>query len=172
MRRPVAKVREKPFLALDFRAKFEYPLFPEKIHGEFGSNYVGEVVLRIFRRRVARVVIEKQGVAGVVEFDKGIAGLRGRKGLAVVEIVHGAFEQRVFVKKLDDAKRGPADREDVHAAVRIFFGDFENFGGAARASDATFEGEKHAELGFLVKAVANHLAVTRLENVQREVSAG
>ncbi|GAC1639138.1 MAG: hypothetical protein NVS9B14_20150 [Candidatus Acidiferrum sp.] len=92
--------------------------------------------------------------------------------MTIVEIVYAAFQKGIVSEKLDDAKRRAADGDDVHAAVVVFLGYFKNFGGAAGSGHAVIESEEHAEFGFVVKTIADHLAITRLENVQRKVGAG
>src|SRR6266404_6314893 len=172
MRRPVAKVREEALLAFGFGAQLKNALFPEQIHGEFGGDDVGELLVRVGSSNVARVVAEDQRMASLIEFGEGFACLLGWSGVAIIEVVNAAFEERVYREEFDDTEGSAADREDVHAAVVVTFNDFQNFGGAAGAGNSVREGEKHAEFGLVVEAIADHFAVARLENVQRKVSAG
>jgi hypothetical protein len=46
------------------------------------------------------------------------------------------------------------------------FGDFQNFRGTAYVNDSIGKAEEHAKANFFVQALANHAAVTRLENMQ------
>jgi hypothetical protein len=111
-------------------------------------------------------------VTGFVDFSEFFACFRDGGGGAVFEIVDCAFEERVLVKEFDDSKRDAANCEDVHATILVSLYDFKDFCGAADPGDTVVEGEEHTEFGFVFEAIADHLSVARLENMQGKVSAG
>src|SRR6266481_3258500 len=90
----------------------------------------------------------------------------------VLEVIHVAFQKRIFREKFHHTEGGAADRKNVHAAIFVAFYDVEDFGGAADARDSLGKGKKHAELGLFFQTVLYHFAVTRLENMQRQLRAG
>jgi len=121
---------------------------------------------------IFRIVIEDERMTGFEKFDKFAldAGIGGR--FAILEVIHLAFEKRVFLEKIENTKWGAADGEDVYAAVVVTLYDGTDFRGAADASQTLGQGEKHAEIRFLREAIFHHGAVTRLKNVQGKLSAG
>src|SRR5260370_40782237 len=97
--------------------------------------------------------------------------------LAVIKEVDISFQELVVpvgvgIHQLRYAEREAADGDDVHAAVVVTLHDFGHPRGATDTDNSFRQGQEHAELAFLVEAMADHLAVARLENMQREYSAG
>ena len=62
--------------------------------------------------------------------------------------------------------------DKVEASVGIFFDDGDDFGGAAHLGEALIKGANDSESLVLGETLANHFFVTRLEDVQRQWSAG
>ena len=171
MRRPLAKIRYETLLALGFIAQLKDLLFPEKLHGEGVGNEVREILgVRTFE--VFRIVVEDERVASFKKLDELALDAGIQAGVAVFEVVDVAFEERILLEKLDDAKGSAADSDNVYAAVVVALDDVADFRGAADAGDALGKSEEHAEFGFFLEAVFDHLAVARLENVQGEFCAG
>src|SRR5258707_4367982 len=78
----------------------------------------------------------------------------------------------VGIHQLRYAEREAADGDDVHAAVVVTLHDFGHPRGATDTDNSFGQSEEHAELAFLVEAMADHLTVARLGYVQREDCAG
>ena len=110
-------------------------------------------------------------MASFVKFDElGFGGMIGN--FTVFQIVNLAFEQRILSEKFDGAERNASHGDNIHSAVGIASKDFHNLGCATDARDASGHGKQHAKLGTLAHAFIDHFPVTRLENMQREFSAG
>ena len=62
--------------------------------------------------------------------------------------------------------------DNVHAAVIVGLGDCYDLGGAADLRNALFLRPDHAEHRFFLQALADHLPVARLENVQGQGDTG
>src|SRR5712692_809704 len=97
--------------------------------------------------------------------------------LTVIQEVDISLQELVVrlgigVHQLRYAERRAADGDDVHTAVVVTLNDFGDFRGATHADNSFRQGQEHAELAFFVDAMADHLAVARLENVQGEYCAG
>src|SRR5262245_56977199 len=122
MRRPLAKVRNQPLLALGFGAQLEDALFPEKFQRKSGGDSVGNVRVRS-GTEIARAVAVDQRVAGFVEIVQFAAQARIVGQRAVLKEINLAPQKRLLGKELHHAERRPADREYVAAAVGIAFGD-------------------------------------------------
>ena len=120
---------------------------------------------------ILRIVVEDECVAGLEEFNKFALEAGTGGGFAIFEIIHLAFEERVFLEKIENAEWGAADGEDVHPVVVVAFYDGADFRGAANASQTICQGKKHAKFRFLRHAVFHHGTVTGLKNVQRKLRA-
>src|SRR6267142_2356579 len=176
MRRPLAKVAYQALLAVSFRAQLQDLLLPHKIEGKSGRHQEGQI-FRGFGCDIFRIVVKNEGVAHLVEAGEFRLQARIDASVAVIEKVDVAFQESVFrisirVDQLRYTKWRAADGDDVHAAIVVALHDFCHLGGATYADDPLGQGQQKSELGFFVDAAAHHLAVTRLENVQREGSAG
>src|SRR5467141_3273764 len=111
-------------------------------------------------------------MAGFEQLDELALHAWIRGDFPVIKIIHMTFQERVFLEKLDNSKRGAADGENIHAAVLITLCNVQNFGGAADTRDSLVEGKEHAELGLFFQAAFHHGAVTRFEYVQGKLRAG
>jgi len=111
-------------------------------------------------------------VAGFEEFHEFAlnTGIQGR--IAIFEVIDLTFEERILFEKFNDAKRRAADCQDIHAAIFVTFDDFGDFSGAADSGDPFGKGEEHTELRLLFQVIFDHLAVSRLKNMQRHFRAG
>jgi hypothetical protein len=69
-------------------------------------------------------------------------------------------------------KSPAAFSNEIEAAIFILFYHRDDFSRASHFSEALFNGAYHAKRLVLRQAFANHLFVARLENVQRQGSAG
>jgi short-subunit dehydrogenase len=68
--------------------------------------------------------------------------------------------------------KAPASlRDQIETAVGILFRDANDFGSAPNFRDAFFQNTHHPERRVVCPALANHLSVSRLENVQGQGSA-
>src|SRR5262245_4343542 len=135
MRRPLAKVRDEPLLAFGLRTELQDALLPEKLQRKPRCDHVGDVFVRS-GAKLAWAVAEDQSVAGLVEIVKFAAEAWIGGYWAVFEKVYFSAQQRFVVKEFDDPEGRAADGQNIAAAIRIAFGDFENIGGAADASDS------------------------------------
>src|SRR5579863_4057279 len=171
MRRPGAKIPDQALLSVRFRAQFEDLLLPEQIHRQTAGNKErkprGLSSIGVFG-----IVLEDQRMASFVEFDKLAPQGHIRRSVAIFQIVHMPFRERLFLVELDDAKRLAPDGQDVHRSVRVALDDFDNLRGAAHACNSLRKRQQHAELALFFQAAFHHLKITRLEDVQGKVCAG
>src|SRR5713101_1064326 len=171
MRRPLAEIRHQALLAVRLRAKLENLLLPQEFDGERGGNEIGKQ----FGRRafeILGIIVVDQRVAGFVQFHEFALNARICGSFAVLKIICLAFEERILCGQLEHAKGSAANGKDIHPAVAVALHHIKYFGSATDARDTVGKREKHAERGFLLETGFYHLAVTRLENVQRQVGAG
>src|SRR5579859_4416232 len=176
MRRPLAKVAYQSFLAIVFGTQLEDLLLEEEIERECAGDQKGKALTGV-TAGVSGIVLENQGVTYLVQasqfgFRTGI-----NERIAVVEKIDVTLQQLVLgigigVQEVGNVERGTADGEDVHPAVGVTFRDLCNFRSATHASDSLGKGQEQAEFGFFVEALAHHLTVAMLKNVERESGAG
>lgn len=171
MRRPLAKVGYQALLAVGFRAQLKNLLLPKQIHGERGRNDKGELFVG-WTVGVSGIVVKEKCVTDLIELDQFLADAFVRGNLPVVEVVDLPLDQRILGEEFHYAEGSTANDDDVHTAVGMALQDFEDFGGAADASDAFGEGQQHSKFGFVFEATLDHGFVTRLENVQGKFRAG
>src|SRR5690242_5340361 len=97
MRRPLAKISNQALLPVFFRTQFEDLLLPEEVHRESARDPIGEFfygrALEIFR-----IILEKQGMAGFVEFNQLALHHGTSRSSTVLQIIHLPFEQRIFLE--------------------------------------------------------------------------
>src|ERR1700676_4570939 len=176
MRRPLSKVAYEAFLAIPFGAQLQNLLFPHEVEGQCTCDDEGQVFHR-FAVEISGIVLKDTRVGNLVEaqeliFHAGVAAM-----LAIVQEVDVTFQELVVcvsvrVHEVGDAKGRTTDGDDVHPAVIVALHDLDDFRCAAYADDSSGQGKQHTELAFVVAAAAHHLAIARLENVQRESCAG
>src|SRR6266404_4700418 len=162
---PLLQIGDEPFLTFGFGAQFQHALLAQQVHGQLGGNFVRDFSVGGWVE-IARVIVKNQSVASFIEFDELAGKLRIDWRNEIIEIIDLAVQQRIIGEKFDDAEWLAADSEDVAAAVVVTVGDFQDFGSATGAGHAVGKSQQHAERRFGVQAIANHLAVTRLKNVQ------
>ena len=101
---------------------------------------------------------------------------RGNGGIDFREILLEIFDVRFqigfFLVRADQSKRALPGRQDVGAAIFIFLQNFHDHRGTARLRELFFVDVYDSEWGLRVDAVARHLPVARLENMQRHSLAG
>src|SRR5580700_4100803 len=171
MRGPRAKIPDEAFLTIQFRAQLEDLLFPEQIHGQRAGNNERDMG-GLLAVGVFGIVLKDEGVACCVELDKlAPQGWVGQR-IPVFEIVDMALGEGILVEELDDAEGLAADRQDIHCLVVVALDDFDDLRSTAHASNALGERQENTKLGLLFQAPADHFKITRLEDVQRKVSAG
>src|SRR5580704_2363247 len=171
MRRPDAKIPDEALLPVRFGAQFEYLLLPEQIHRQSAGDKKRKLS-GLASIGVLGIVLKDQRVARLVEFDKLAAQGHIRRNVAIFEVVHMAFRERLFLDELDDAKRLAPDGQDVHRSVRVALDNFNNFRGAAHACNSLRKRQQYAKLALFFQAAFHHLKITRLEDVQGKVCAG
>src|SRR5260370_3567458 len=171
MRGPLSKVRSQTLLAVRLRPKLENLLLPQRFHRQRGGNEIREF-LRKGAFELLRIIVKDQSVAGFEKIHELALDARIGGRFPVFQVIHLAFQKRVFREKFHHAKWGAAGSDDVHPAIFVAFYDVENFGGATHSCDALRKRKKHAKLGFFFQTDFHHFAVTRLENVQGKFRAG
>ncbi len=127
--------------------------------------------LRRIGRKFFWIVAEDQGVASFKKFDKLLSWLAGRS-FSIFQVIDLAFEQRIFRVKMRGAERHAANGDNIHSSIRITLKNFQNFRSASHARHAVGHGQQHSKFAALLQAAIDHLAVTWLENVKWEFSAG
>src|SRR2546427_10014600 len=171
MRRPLAEIPHQALLAVRLRAKLENLLLPQEFEGERGGNEIGKQ----FGRRafeILGIIVVDQRVAGFVQLHEFALNARICGSFAVLKVIYLAFEERILRGQFEHAKGSAANGKNIHSAVAVALHHIEYFGSAADARDTVGKREKHAERRLLRETGFCHLAVRRLENVQRKVGAG
>src|SRR5215510_2261301 len=109
MRGPLSKISDQALLPVFFRTQFEDLLFPKEVHRESAGYAIGKILDR-GAFEVFRVILEKQRMAGLVEFDKLPLKNRITGSPAVLQVIHLPFKQRILLKKLNDREWSMAHR--------------------------------------------------------------
>ena len=113
-----------------------------------------------------------EGADGVVAadgfLDGGFFGVFG--GFVVEELDAPAEIGAAFVEVLD-FEAAKADGFQVQAAIVVGFDDFVDAGCAADRGDAFFEGEHDAEFAGGVEQIGDHVFVTVLKDMERQIGA-
>src|SRR5207247_5107110 len=134
-------------------------LYKDKTEYEIRES-LGSGALEIFR-----IVVEDQGVTGFEQLHEFPLDARIGGSFPVLQVIHVAFQERVFREKFHHAKRGAAGCEDIHGAVFVASDDVEDFRGTSNARNAFGKREEHAEFRSFLKTVFDHLAITRFKNM-------
>src|SRR5713101_9582079 len=176
MRRPLTQVSYQPLLPIRLRAQLQNLLLTEEIERQRACDYKGQE-FRGFTLHISGIVLEDQSVADLVESHELTPRACVGAMLTVSEEVDIAFQELIVrvgvgVHQLGYAERRAANGDDVHAAVVVTLHDFGDIRGATHADNSFRQSQEHSELAFMVDALADHLAVARLENVQGENCAG
>jgi hypothetical protein len=95
-----------------------------------------------------------------------------RCGGLVVDQENFGLEERTFLIYAEEFETPTAFGDEVEATVGIFFDDGHDFGGASHLGEALLDGAYDAESLVPGEALADHLFVTWLENVQGQGRAG
>src|SRR5215831_15115974 len=171
MRRPLAKISHEPLLPGFFRSQFEDLLFPQEIHRESACNAERKLLCR-HALKIFRIVLEKESVAGLIKLDELPFGHRMPRTTAIFEVIHLSLQQRMLLKQLHHAEGSAAHGDNVHTPVGVALHHFQDFRRTTHMRHSFWQREKHAEFRFFLKAILDHLFVSRLKNMQGEGSAG
>src|SRR5438874_11681341 len=130
MRRPLSEISHQALLPVFFRTQFQDLLFPQEVHWESACYAIGKLFYgRAFE--IFRVILEKQRMAGFVEFDE-LALQHGIPGSStVLQVFHWPSPKRIFSEQSYYAKRNAAHGHNVHASAVIPLDDFPDLCGAA-----------------------------------------
>src|SRR5215471_12896362 len=99
MRGPLSKISDQALLPVFFRTQFEDLLFPKGVHRE-RAGYAIRKILDGGAFEVFRVILEKQRMAGLVEFDELPLKNRIRRSHAMLQVIHLSSKQRLLLNKV------------------------------------------------------------------------
>ena len=154
--------------SLGFSAQRKQLLFEIQIEGQRRREIEGELRGIGGSKILSRTCQGKQ--LGMQLYGAGGVFLRRSAGL-IVDDENFGLQERAFLIDGQEFKTLAAFGDEIESAVRIFFYDGDDFGGASYLGEPLFHGAHNAELSVLSHAFADHLLVTRFENVQRQGSA-
>jgi short-subunit dehydrogenase len=155
--------------ALGLRSHAQEALFEVEIERQGACQLKRE--LGVFKIEF-RAAFSRQGHDFAVQFSR-LSGLCGSGVLRFLIEEHdfGAQEWH-FLVDFHYLEAAAAFGKDIHAAVRIFLRDRDDFGGAADLRDPFIMRAHDAEHFLFCQAISDHLLVARFEDVKRLGHAG
>lgn len=106
-----------------------------------------------------------------MQLDRFDSLLVGRVARLVGDKQNFSLQKRTLLIQLQNLKAFAPFRNQVHPAVRIFFGDRNDLRRASDFRNSLIQCPHHSKLRVIRQALTNHFFVTRLEDVQRQRSA-